>query len=109
MLSNSNENGNKSFVSLNVLAKTFTPAPEITLTIANSLSYKKLNYVSKDTNYLCIGNDVDDQSDILTTLSNMKLKNYRRIAIAHIKINSLRNKFEMLPDIVSDKLDLFCW
>ena len=36
MLSNSNENENKSFVSLNVLA-------ESTLTIANSLSYKKLN------------------------------------------------------------------
>ena len=47
MPSNSNENENKSFVSLNVLA-------EITLTIANSLSYKKLNYVSKDTNYVLV-------------------------------------------------------
>ena len=36
----------------------------------------------------------------------MRLKNVNRVLIAHININSLRNKFELLCDIIIGKIDI---
>ena len=39
-------------------------------------------------------------------LKNLRLKNSDKVIIGHININSLRNKFELLTEIVRDKVDL---
>ena len=42
----------------------------------------------------------------LNTLDRVRLNNANRLIICHLDINSLRNKFEMLQEIVQDKLDI---
>ena len=39
-------------------------------------------------------------------MKNQRLKNSNKVVIGHITINSLRNKFELLTEIVRDKVDL---
>ena len=39
-------------------------------------------------------------------LKNLRLKNTNKVIIGHININSLRNKFELLTEMVRDKVDL---
>ena len=39
-------------------------------------------------------------------LKNLRLKDSNKVIIDHIKINSLRNKFELLAEMVGDKVDL---
>ena len=45
-------------------------------------------------------------SDIYSTLKSLKLKYFNKIVIAHLNINSLRNKFDLLSDIVKDNIDI---
>ena len=40
------------------------------------------------------------------TIIPRRLNNNNRVMIAHLNINSLRTKFEMLPEIVASKLDI---
>ena len=40
------------------------------------------------------------------TLKNLRLKNSNNVIIDHNNINSLRNKFELLTEMVWDKVDL---
>ena len=39
-------------------------------------------------------------------MKNLKLKDSNKVIIGHININSLRNKFEPLTEMVRDKVDL---
>ena len=39
-------------------------------------------------------------------LHNLRLKNPNRLIFAHLNINSLRNKFDLLANIVKDKTDI---
>ena len=39
-------------------------------------------------------------------LHNLRLKNPGRLDCAHLNINSLRNKFDLLANIVKDKIDI---
>ena len=39
-------------------------------------------------------------------LKNLRLKTSNKVIIGHININSLRNKFELLTEMVRDKVDL---
>ena len=39
-------------------------------------------------------------------LKNVRLKNSNKVIISHIDINSLKNNFELLTEIVRDKVDL---
>ena len=41
-------------------------------------------------------------------LSSTNIKNPNGVIIAHININSLRNKFDILSDIVKNKIDMRC-
>lgn len=41
-------------------------------------------------------------------LNSIRVKNPNRIIIAHLNINSLRNKFEDLKSLVKDKVDILC-
>ena len=77
-----------------------------------SSNYKKSNELSF-TNVIGIdshtGNDDNNSTDVqdfLSTLSNLRLNNNNRVMIAHLNINSLRNKFDMLSEIVASKLDI---
>ena len=39
-------------------------------------------------------------------LHNLRLKNPNRLIFSHLNINSLRNKFDLLANIVKDKIDI---
>ena len=48
-------------------------------------------------------NDLTSPED---QLHNLRLKNPNRLIFAHLNINSLRNKFDLLTNIVKDKIDI---
>ena len=48
----------------------------------------------------------DNILDAYSKLNNLRVANVNRIILAHININSLRNKFSMLSDMVVDKMDV---
>ena len=48
-------------------------------------------------------NEANHENNIL---KNLRLKNSNKVIIGHININSLRNKFELLTEMVRDKVDL---
>ena len=50
--------------------------------------------------------NVEKDSDFLTNLSNLRLKNVNRIIFAHININSIRNKFHLLTSNINGKIDI---
>ena len=50
--------------------------------------------------------NVEKETDFLTNLSNLRLKNVNRIIFAHININSIRNKFHLLTSNISGKIDI---
>ena len=52
--------------------------------------------------------DTDTNDDPYSIIDNLKIKNHNRVIIAHININSLRNKFDILSDIVKNKIDILC-
>ena len=41
-------------------------------------------------------------SDVYSNLENIRKNNSKKIIIAHLNINSIRNKFDFLADIVED-------
>ena len=40
-------------------------------------------------------------------LNNLRIKNSSRIILGHLNVNSIRNKFDMVSDIMSGKIDIF--
>ena len=40
------------------------------------------------------------------SLKELRVKNLNRVIVAHLNINSIRNKFDMLADLVSGKVDI---
>ena len=55
-------------------------------------------------------NDVCKKSDhknAYTILNDLRIKNKNRIILSHLNINSIRNKFEMIADMIIGKLDIF--
>ena len=46
-----------------------------------------------------------ESSNNLSILDRVRLNNTDRLIIGHLNINSLRNKFEMLREILLDKLE----
>ena len=51
-------------------------------------------------------NNVTEDGDVYSVLSNLRIKNINRILIAHLNINSLRYKFDKLSDIITGKIDI---
>ena len=45
-------------------------------------------------------------SDVYSNLENIRKNNSKKIIIAHLNINSVRNKFDFLADIVKDNIDI---
>ena len=48
-------------------------------------------------------NEVNNENNVL---KNLRLKNSNKVIIGHININSPTNKFELLTEMVRDKVDL---
>ena len=48
-------------------------------------------------------NSLSNQSDALTEI---RIKNPKQLIIAHLNINSLRNKFDQLKILVQDKINI---
>ena len=44
--------------------------------------------------------------DIYSNLENIRTSNSKKIFIGHLNINSVRNKFDFLADIVKDNVDI---
>ena len=51
-------------------------------------------------------NTLNEANNENNVLKNVRLKNSNKVIIDHININSLRNKFEFLTEMVQDKVDL---
>ena len=51
--------------------------------------------------------DFQDTGNQMNTLHDIRIKNANRLIIGYLNINSLRNKFEMLEEIIKDKIDIF--
>ena len=41
------------------------------------------------------------------TLHEIRIKNADRLLIGHLNVNSIQNKFEMLEEIIKDKIEIF--
>ena len=72
-------------------------------------NYKKSNVLSCN-NVIGIeshtGNDDNNYTDVQDVFSNLWLNHHNRVMIAHLNINRLRIKFEMLSEIVANNLDI---
>lgn len=51
-------------------------------------------------------NDHEDEATAYSALNNLRVKSINKILIGHININSIRNKFEPLVDLIKGKLDI---
>ena len=61
--------------------------------------------VNSDPNYVIRKNDSSAAS--VGSLEKLRLENPDRLIFGHLNINSIRNKFEMLTNIIQGKLDIF--
>ena len=43
----------------------------------------------------------------MNTVHGIRIKNANRLIIGHLNVNSLRNRFEMLEELIKDKIDIF--
>ena len=85
----------ESRINLNPLAKPFIPLGNDTQFSSDSSIDTCLSAIND--NSCC---KTDTSSDIYSTLKSLKLKYFNKIVIAHLNINSLRNKFELLSDMI---------
>ena len=51
--------------------------------------------------------DFQDTGNQMNTLHEMRIKNANQSIIGHSDINSLRNMFEMVAEIIKEKIDIF--
>ena len=51
--------------------------------------------------------DFKDAGNQMNTLHEIRIKNANRLITGHLNVNSLRNKFEMLGELIKDKIDIF--
>ena len=49
--------------------------------------------------------DFQDAANQMNTLHEIRIKNASRLIIGHLNVNSLRHKFEMLEELINDKID----
>ena len=49
---------------------------------------------------------IANNKDIYTILNEIRVQNIHRIIIGHLNINSIRNKFDALSDIIKNKIDV---
>ena len=86
------------------IATTEVPLPSLVNNSNNGTNYPsvEIDTSSKSPGEVSDGENVND----LIKLKNIRLANVNRLAIGQLNINSLRNKFEALSDIVKGNLDI---
>ena len=47
------------------------------------------------------------QENPIDSIRNLKLSNHHKIILSHVTINSLRNKFESIADVIQRTFDIF--
>ena len=65
-----------------------------------------LSYDLDSVNDCLPDNPEQADSDICSTLRNIRKNNSNKIAIAYLNINFIRNKFNFLADIIKRNLDI---
>ena len=43
----------------------------------------------------------------MNTLHEIRIKNANRLVIGHLNVNSLRNQFQMLEELIKNKIEIF--
>ena len=51
--------------------------------------------------------DFQDTGNQMNTLHETRIKNANQLIIGNLNVNSLRNKFEILEELIKDKTDIF--
>ena len=51
--------------------------------------------------------DFQDAGNQMNTLHEIRIKNANRLIIDYLNVNSLRSKFEMLEELIKDKIGIF--
>ena len=54
------------------------------------------------------GVDMGENPNVYSIINKLRVDNIHRVILAHLNINSLRNKLEVLSDIVANKIDILC-
>ena len=49
---------------------------------------------------------LDDSSDVYSIINALRVRNVNKIILGHLNINSLRNKFDLLADLVKSKVGI---
>ena len=107
---------------LSCYAKPFVPARVINVSgdygicnteLSNAISldyfpqhYDKSRLNDDDNDTMSTLNNEFDDRDAYSVLNDFRIKNINKILIANLNINSLRNKINMLSDIIVDKIDI---
>ena len=72
---------------------------------ANLANHITGNSDSFEISYDCI--TCEEYSDPNVILDNLRKKNFGRLTIGHLNINSLRDKFEASKSLIQGKVDIF--
>ena len=97
-------------LSVCVCACMCTPTESISNDLIGNNFIPNINNTSQVDIDIIYGSDTNDNSiegetpDIL--LNNLRLKNLKRLIIGHLNINSIRNKFDALKQIIKNNLDI---
>ena len=51
--------------------------------------------------------DFQDKGNQINSFHEIRIKNANRLIIGNLNVNSLRNKFQMLEELIKDKIDIF--
>ena len=62
---------------------------------------------SLEIKHACSSADFQDTGNQMNDLHEIRTKNANPLIIGQLNINSLRNKLEMLEEIIKDKIDIF--
>ena len=88
---------------LNPNAKCFNPTPVDNINNGVIVGESPTGCKTDD-----IVTNIVDNGDVYSIINKVRTENANRIIIAHLNINSIRNKIDMLSDIVKNKIDILC-
>ena len=80
-------------------------SPQSLSNISDTLDVRNISNHNENTNLNSTSISNDD-TDAYTILKDLKSRNTNRIIFSHLNINSIRNKFDMLSDLVANKVDV---
>ena len=61
-----------------------------------------------DNNDVSLDQSLDTNKNAFDLIKEYRLKNTNKVILAHLNMNSIRNKFSCLKGLVSDNIDVLC-